>query len=65
MASLQFPMSNWFLELQLFSAKDLLQQRFTEPQLDTQGALNFRQTGAGKIVTLGKEEQLRNVHVLT
>lgn len=58
-------MSSWLLELQLFSAKGLLQQYFTEPQWDTQGALNLRQTGAGKVVTLGKEEQLHNVHVLT
>lgn len=54
-ASLQFPMRSWLLGLQLFSAKDLFQQCFTEPQLETQGALGFRQTGAGKIVTLGKE----------
>lgn len=54
MATLQFPMRSWLLGLQLFSAKDLFQQGFTEPRLETRGALCFRQTGAGETVTSRK-----------
>lgn len=58
MACLQFPTRNWFLELPLFSAKDLLQCCYTEKQLDTQVVFNFRQIGSGKIIILSNKETL-------